>query len=293
MTRDTTTRAARVRAPLLGSAACALVLCAGTAAQAAPLTLWGADSLNGALGTVARSFTAAGNAPVETRFAPSGILLQRIKAGARPDLFAAADTADPLALKRADLAGPVVVFASNRIVAVAKPGLKVTSGTLLSTLLNPTVTVGMSTPNSDPLGTYTEQVFARADTLQPGAKATLDAKARRLMGGPASPPVPAGKDKIVHFIEETHQADVFLAYSSMARAALKAAPDLQEIELPSRLAMSVEFGLTVLKGADPGTDALERYILSPAGQAVLARYGFGPPASTPPRDGGAGVSRPQ
>ncbi|MBV9748517.1 MAG: substrate-binding domain-containing protein, partial [Acetobacteraceae bacterium] len=167
-------------------------------------------------------------------------------------------------------------------VAVAKPGLKVTSDTVLSALLNPAVTVGMSTPKSDPLGNYTEQVFAKADALHPGAKATLDAKAKHLMGGPTSPPVPAGQNKLVYFIETTHQADMFLTYSSLARAALKIAPDLQEIELPSSLAMTVEFGLTVLKGADPGTDALKSYIMSHAGQAVLAKDGFGPPASTPP-----------
>ena len=272
---------ARLQTTLLGLAVFALALGTTVPARAAALTLWGADSLNGALGTVAKDFTAAGNPAVTTNFAPSGTLRQRIEHGARPDLFASADTENPLALEHAGLAGPVVDFASNRIVAVAKPGLKVTSETLLTTLLNPAVTIGMSTPKSDPLGNYTEQVFAKADALMPGATAKLDAKAKHLMGGPTSPKVPAGQNKIVYFIAKTHQAELFLAYSSMARAALEAAPDLQEIELPTSLAMSVEFGLTILKGADPGTDALERYILSPAGQAVLAKDGFGPPASTP------------
>jgi hypothetical protein len=39
--------------------------------------------------------------------------------------------------------------------------------------------------------------------------------------------------------------------------------------------------LTVLNGAAQGSGALESYILSPAGQAVLANFGFGPPAAVP------------
>jgi molybdate transport system substrate-binding protein len=274
--------AARLQTSLLGLAVSTLALGTTTPARAAALTLWGADSLNGALRAVAKDFTTAGNPTVTMDFAPSGMLRKRIEGGARPDLFASADTANPLALEHAGLAGPVVHFATNRIVAVAKPGLKVTSDTLLSTLLNPAVTVGTSTPRSDPLGDYTEQVFAKANTLLPGSTAKLDAKVKHLMGGPASPKVPGGQNKIVYFIKRTHQADVFLTYASLARAALTIAPDLQEIELPGSLAMTVEFGLTVLKGADPGSDALKNYILSPAGQAVLAKDGFGPPASTPP-----------
>jgi ABC-type molybdate transport system substrate-binding protein len=214
-------------------------------------------------------------------FAPSGTLRQEIEAGARPDLFASADFGNPLALEQEGLAGPVTGFASNPLVAVAAPGLPVNSGNLLATLLNPAVTRGTSTPVSDPLGDYTEQLFAKANTLVPGAQQTLDAKAQRLIGGPASPPVPPGQNSLVYFIEVTKQADIFLAYSTMASAALAIAPDLQLIDLPSDIAVTGEFGLTVLNGAAPGSAALESYILSPAGQAVLASFGFGPPAAVP------------
>ena len=50
----------------LASAACALLLGAAPAAQAAPLTLYAAGSLNIALGTVATDFTAAGTPVVTT-----------------------------------------------------------------------------------------------------------------------------------------------------------------------------------------------------------------------------------
>ncbi len=287
MTDDIATLAVRVRRPLLGSAACAVALCIAVPACAAPLTLsltlWGAGSLSGALGTIATDFTAATGVSVSTMFGPSGTLRGEIEGGARPDLFASADTASPIALQQEGLAGPVTSFATNPVVAVAAPGLAITSGNLLSTLLNPAVTLGTSTPVADPLGDYTEQIFAKADALVPGAQQALDAKAQRLVASPTSPPVPAGQNSLVYFIEGTHQADVFLAYQSSAAAALAIAPDLQVIDLPSDLAVTGDYGLTVLNGTDPGTGALEQYLLSPAGQAVLASYGFGPamPATVP------------
>lgn len=230
---------------------------------------------------MASDFTAATGTPVTTQFGPSGTLRQQIEAGARPDVFASADVGNPLALQAEGLAGPVVDFATNRVVAVARPGLAISSANLLSTLLDPAVKLGTSTPLSDPLGDYTEQVFANADALDPGAKATLDAKAQRLVGGPSSPTVPAGQNSLVYFIEGTQQADVFLTYYSSAVAALAIAPDLQEVDLPAGLALPpVAYGLTIINGADPGAASLENYILSPAGQSALVRYGFGAAVAT-------------
>ncbi len=104
---------------LLASAACAL-LSAAPMAQAAPLTLYAAGSLTTALTTVANNFTAATGTPVATKFLSSGTLRQQIEAGARPDVFASADIGNPAALQAEGLAGPVVNFASNRIVAVVR-----------------------------------------------------------------------------------------------------------------------------------------------------------------------------
>ena len=118
-------------------------------------------------------------------------------------------------------------------------------------------------------------MFANADALQPGAKAALDAKALRLVGGPNSPPVPAGQNSLVYFINATGRADVFLSYYTSALAAQQVAPGLQAVELPAEGA-AAQYGLTILNGADPGTGALADYILSPAGQTVLDRFGFGP-----------------
>ena len=280
MTKDiaTTTRSSR---RLIAGAACAVVLSAASAARAAPLLLWGADSLAPALDAGTAEFTANTGIPVTTFFGGSGTLRQDIEAGARPDLFASADLANPLRLEQEGLAGPVTNFASNTLVAVAAPGLNVNTGNLLSTILNPMVTIGTSTPGNDPLGDYTEQVFANANALVPGAKATLDAKAQRLILGNGPSPVPTGQNALVYYVGDTKQADIFFTYASLATAALAIDPSLQEIPLPSNIDVTVEYGLTVLNGAGPNTGLLEQYILSAAGQTGLAGFGFGPPAPVP------------
>ena len=196
-------------------------------------------------------------------------------------MFTSADTGTSLALHAEGLAGPVVDFASNRLVAIVAPALLVTSSNLLSTLLNPAITLGTSTAVYDPLGDYTEQMFGKADAIVPGAQAPLDAKAQRLVASPSSPPVPAGQNSLVYFVDTAHQADVFITYYTSAIAALQVAPDLQEVGLPANLATSAEYGMTILNGADPGTSALENYILSPTAQAVLASNRFGAPAPVP------------
>jgi molybdate transport system substrate-binding protein len=93
----------------------------------------------------------------------------------------------PQALAEAGKAGPMVLFARNRLCALARPELAVTADTLLDRMLDPDVTLGTSTPRADPAGDYAWDVFRRAEALRPGSQARLEAKARQLVGGPGSP----------------------------------------------------------------------------------------------------------
>jgi ABC-type molybdate transport system substrate-binding protein len=238
------------------------------------VTLYAAGSLRGALSEVADDFTKEYGNPVKTEFGPSGTLRGRLENGEQADVFASADIGNPLKLYQEGLSGPVVNFTSNRMTLVVKPGLSVTPDNLLNILLDSNIKLGTSTPISDPSGDYAQEIFRKADTLRPGSFKTLDAKALRLVGGPSSPPVPDGKNNLVYFLEETKQADVFLAYYTSALSALKIAPDLQVVELPDNLAVKADYGLTVLKDASPDAKKLAEYILSPFGQKILTKYGF-------------------
>jgi molybdate transport system substrate-binding protein len=96
---------------MIGRAVLALVL------ALAPLSAPGEDqalhalaagSLAGALGDIARTYSAQTGVNIETAFGPSGGMLERIEKGEPADIFASANMAHPLTLSRANRSGPGV-----------------------------------------------------------------------------------------------------------------------------------------------------------------------------------------
>ena len=253
------------------------------AAHAQSVTLVAAGSLNLALSQVANTFTAETGVTVAQTYMPSGTLRQEIEGGLRADVFASADTASPQALAQKGLAGPVRVFARNQIVAVFRSGFAkaVSPSSLLGVLLDPSTRIGTSTPVADPLGDYTQQIFAKADAVVSGATATLQAKAQELVANPSAPAVPAGANSLVYFLDTTQTVDVFISYVTGAVQARAIDPTLQIVFLPRELSVVAQFGLTVLNGASPQGQQLADFILSPEGQRILASYGFTRPCRSP------------
>ncbi len=247
-------------------------------AQAQTVTLAAAGSLSTVLAQVADSFTATTGIKVTQTYGPSGTLRQEIEAGLRPDVFASADTASPQALQQEGLAGPVQTFASNQIVAVVRSGFSqtVSQTNLLSVLLDGATKIGTSTPVADPLGDYTQAIFQKADAVQPGAAATLEAKRDELVANPNAPALPAGANNLVYFLDTTQTVDIFLTYATGAVQATALDPTLKIVFLPRALTVPAPFGLTVFNGASPDAQQFADYILSPRGQQILASYGFIP-----------------
>ena len=96
--------------------------------------LCAAGSLRPALTEIIAAFQKAQGIKVEPTFGASGLLRERLASGEQGDLFASADMGQPLALQAAGKAGPVVLFARNRLCALVRPNLDVTSQTLLSAI---------------------------------------------------------------------------------------------------------------------------------------------------------------
>ncbi len=146
-------------------------------------------------------------------------------------------------------------------------------------MLLPGVKLGTSTPRNDPAGDYAWQVFAKADQVQPGARAALETKALKLTGAPDSPRPPDGRSVYAWHVLEG-RADVLLAYCTAGREAAAEAPGITTVEMPPELAVGAEYGLTVLRAGNAQTALpLALYMLSTDGQAILARYGFDAPLS--------------
>jgi molybdate transport system substrate-binding protein len=154
--------------------------------------------------------------------------------------------------------------------------LAVTPDTLLSTLLDPQIKLGTSTPKADPAGDYTWAMFAKADAIRPGSRAVLEAKALQLVGGATSAPSPAGMDLFAWHLREG-RADVFVAYCSAAAGFEKNLPEATIVSLPPALATGVDYGLTLLPTKNENAAAFALFILSQDGQSILSRSGFDAP----------------
>jgi ABC-type molybdate transport system substrate-binding protein len=140
-------------------------------------------------------------------------------------------------------------------------------------MLDPAIKLGTSTPRADPSGDYAWEVFAKSDALRPGSSAELEKKALKLTGGPSSPAPPPGRSLYAMLVERG-DADLFLTYCTNAVQAQREVPALKIVALPPDLAVSADYGLTVLNTARPEAARFALYLLSPAGQAVFAQHGF-------------------
>jgi molybdenum ABC transporter molybdate-binding protein len=259
-------------------AAIALVAAMPAAAQDS-VKVYAAGSLSAALRAAGGQFSSThqGTA-VNFEFGPSGILKDRLAAGEKADLFASANMDHPEALAKAGKSGPVRLFARNKLCALSHPEAHATTANLLERMLDPKVKLGTSTPKADPAGDYALLMFERAEKVKPGANAALTAKALQLTGGPNALPVPNGRNAYGVMVAE-RRADIFITYCTGAVLARKEEPALAIVELPESLAVGADYGMTLLAGASPAAVRFSTFLLSPAGQGVLARYGFTPAAS--------------
>jgi molybdate transport system substrate-binding protein len=258
----------RVRTVLLA------VLCAIAATaplQAKELRVLAAGSLREVIGDLAQHYQMATGGAIAADFRPSGVLRGRIEQGDKADLFASADMGHPLKLLADGRAVRVAMFTRNALCGFALPKAGLTTANFLDRLLDPAVKLGTSTPKADPAGDYTWLIFRKADALHPGAYAALDAKAQKIVGGPG----PTSGDPVADELK-AGTIDVMIGYCSGRQRMAKAIPGIQAVDVPEQITAGPEYGLAVLKDADPQAQDLALYILSPQGQQIFAQFGFAP-----------------
>ena len=116
------------------------------AARADVLHVAGAGSLASAFTDLLRRFPAGPDTVAMPEFGPSGLMREKIEAGADVDLFASADMAQARRLAVGHPERFVVNFTRNRLCAIARGTLGLTSANMLDRLLDPTVRLATSTP---------------------------------------------------------------------------------------------------------------------------------------------------
>jgi molybdate transport system substrate-binding protein len=256
-------------------------------ALADTLRVMGAGSLAAAFTDLIRRFPAGPDSVAAPEFGPSGLMREKIEAGAVVDLFASADMEHARRLAAGHPERFVINFTRNRLCAVARSAVGLTPTNMLDRLLDPAIRLATSTPGSDPSGDYAWAVFTRAEAVRAGARAALEAKAQKLYGGGADTPLLVPGKGAVEGIFLADRADVTLTYCSGAAGIASEVPGLAIVPLPPELAVGPAYGMVVLD-AKPVASRFATFVMSGAGQAVLKAHGFDPvalPEPVPPSPG--------
>ena len=222
------------------------------------------DLLVSAATSLKKAFTGYGegfsDANVQPSFAGSDELAAQIRSGAKPDVFAAANTKLPDELFTEGLVEKPQVFATNKLVlAVPAKDAKVRS---IDDLADDGVTIAIGSP-SVPIGSYTRKVLDRLD--EPTRKAIL-ANVRS-----NEPDVGGISAKLTQGAVDAGLLYVTDVVATNGR--------LKAIELPAKLQPDVAYGVAIVKGSDNGTaaKAFVDGLLRGAGADALRDAGFEPP----------------
>jgi len=234
--------------------------CGGADPSRPRLLVSAASSLTEALTACSDSF---GAADVRLSFAGSDELAAQIRQGAKPDVFASANTRLPKALRKEGRLSRPVEFATNELVLAVPAGEgKVRS---VGDLSRQGVTLAVGSP-SVPIGSYTREVLSG---LPGGQGAAILSHVRS-----NEPEVKGIVGKLTQ-----RAVDAGFVYRSDVEAARD---ELDGIELPARLRPTVVYGAGVVKGArQPG---VARGYVAGLRHGVCARRlldsGFGRPPSS-------------
>jgi molybdate transport system substrate-binding protein len=220
------------------------------------LTVSAAASLRTALTDYGARFDAANP---RFSFAGSDELAAQIRKGARPDLFAAANTSLPEELYDEGLVEKPVTFAGNRLVLAVQAGSRISS---LRDVGRPGIKLAIGSEGV-PVGAYTRTVLSRLPEAESSAilenVRTEEPDVAGIVGKLTQGAVDAG------FV---YVSDVRATDSKLAA-----------IELPASLQPTVAYGIAVVKGTDHA-DTAQAFVdglLDGDGRRALDAAGFEPP----------------
>jgi molybdate transport system substrate-binding protein len=234
-------------------------------AAAQQLTVSAASTLGEAFERLALEFEAAHpGVRVVLNVAGSALLAQQILHGAPVDVFASADEAQ----LRVALSGQDSVaargFASNSLVVITPSLGRVQS---LADLATPGTRLVLASPEV-PVGAYARVMLERLAAAQgaPSAAAILS----NLVSEEPSARQAAAKVAL-------GEADAAVVYATDAAALIAHGASIRTLFVPAELAPTVSHFIVPLEARATLASAFIDFVLSAAGQAILAAHGFQAP----------------
>nr|WP_255517185.1 molybdate ABC transporter substrate-binding protein [Herbaspirillum sp. SJZ099] len=232
---------------------------AASVAHATDLVVSAAASLTNAFKELAQSFEQQNpGVKVITNFGASDILLRQIVRGAPADVFASADQAamDKAVAEKAVNPATRKNFAANQIVLIVPHDSKLQPAALADLSQPGYQRIALGNPTSVPFGRYTKTALESAGLWQQlQAKAVMAENVRTSLDYVARGEVDAG------FVFATDAA----VMPDKVRVAIR---------IPSDSPATYPIAATAGNRHKELADKFIAHVLSPAGQAVLARYGF-------------------
>lgn len=222
------------------------------------LTVSAAASLKNAFEQYGKQFP---DATSRFSFAGSDELAAQIRQGAKPDVFAAANTKLPDQLYKDGMVSKPVLYAGNRLV-LAVPADAKKGERPLEAISKPGVKLAVGAP-SVPVGSYTREVLAK---------------------------LPAGERKAILGNVKSNEPDVAGVVGKISQGAadggfvyitdvVGAKGKIDAVELPKSLQPSVKYEAAVVKGAKHPKEAKAFIdgLLSGQGLTTMRKAGFEPP----------------
>jgi molybdate transport system substrate-binding protein len=225
-----------------------------TSAASGGITVLAAASLSNAFKEVGTAFKAANpGTEVTFSFAGSNDLAAQVNEGAPSDVFASADQNNMKKVTDAgNTQGEPVIFATNLLEIMVAPG-NPKGITGVADLANPDLVVITCDP-AVPCGTYAQQIFTNAGvTVTPKSlEQDVNAVATKIVNG-------AG--------------DAGIVYATNVKSAGDKAAG---VEIPKDINVIAQYPIAITKQSGNAATAqgFIDYVLSDAGQQILAKYGF-------------------
>jgi len=245
----------------------ALILCLGAGpAVAAPRrtaagpVVLAASSLQGALTAAANAYAATGKPKPVLSFAASSQLARQIENGAPADLFISADETwmDHLAEKHLIILGSRTSFLGNRLALIAPIGrpfkIAIRPGFALRARLGGG-RLAMADPRAVPAGRY-----GKAALIQLGVWQTVQDRV-----------VAADSARSALAFVERGEARAGIVYETDARASAKV---MVAGVFPPNSHLMISYPMAQVSGGQVSAAAFQAFLMSSAGKAIFARYGF-------------------